>query len=111
MRARHGPPSRLSSSTSGAVKPLGPHHCFASFTSVHAFQTRSRGASKVRLMTSSRFDDDAPLLFAALRAHMFSLLRLKFFQLAQLLDGNQGSRQVAGFVFSGTENRGRSLAR
>src|SRR5258706_11933001 len=35
------------------VTPLGPHHCFIRSGSVKHFHTRSRGASKTRLMTNS----------------------------------------------------------
>src|ERR1700684_3534442 len=46
MQKRDFPPTRKSIWQTGAVKPLGPHHCFTYFGSVHAFQTSSRGASK-----------------------------------------------------------------
>jgi hypothetical protein len=35
-------------------KPTGPHHCDRWFTSVNIFHTRSRGASKTRVILSSR---------------------------------------------------------
>src|SRR5579871_452248 len=46
MQQRNFPPTRKSILQTGAVKPLGPHHCITYFGSVHAFQTNSRGASK-----------------------------------------------------------------
>src|SRR6202043_123049 len=35
----------------GEVKPFGPHHGIPYFGSVHAFQTNSRGASKMLVTT------------------------------------------------------------
>src|SRR3972149_4139749 len=49
------PPTRRSMSQEGAMKPSGPHQRFTSSGSVHAFHTSSRGASNVRLSTSSFF--------------------------------------------------------
>src|SRR6202007_510469 len=51
MQQRNFPPTRKSILQTGAVKPLGPHHCITYFGSVHAFQTNSRGASKTRVIT------------------------------------------------------------
>src|SRR6202020_2701065 len=51
MQQRSFPPTRKSISQTGAVKPLGPHHCMMYFGSVHAFQTSSRGASKTLVTT------------------------------------------------------------
>src|SRR6201996_4016407 len=51
MQQRHLPPTRKSISQTGAVKPFGPHHCITYFGSVHAFQTNSRGASKILVTT------------------------------------------------------------
>src|ERR1700733_5519081 len=51
MQQRSFPPTRKSISQTGAVKPLGPHHCMMYFGSVHAFQTSSRGASKILVTT------------------------------------------------------------
>src|SRR5207249_5545397 len=53
MPNRYLPPTRKSISMNGAVNPLGPHQRFACSGSVHAFHTRSRGASNVRAITSS----------------------------------------------------------
>src|SRR6202142_3666860 len=51
MQQRSLPPTRKSILQTGAVKPFGPHHCMMYFGSVHAFQTSSRGASKILVMT------------------------------------------------------------
>src|SRR5579863_5952819 len=51
MQKRDFPPTRKSILQTGAVKPLGPHHCITYFGSVHAFQTNSRGASKTLVTT------------------------------------------------------------
>ena len=51
---RYRPPGRTSISQTGFVKPFGPHHCATCFGSVQASNTRSRGASKVRVSTKSR---------------------------------------------------------
>src|SRR5216683_365800 len=53
MQQRNFPPTRKSIWQTGAVKPFGPHHCITYFGSVHAFQTNSRGASKI-LVTTNR---------------------------------------------------------
>src|SRR5208283_6210452 len=57
MQKRYRPPKRRSISQDGEVKPIGPHHCITNFGSVHAFQTNSRGASKILVITrfSKRF--------------------------------------------------------
>src|ERR1700689_3919976 len=51
MQRRDFPPTRKSIWQTGAVKPFGPHHCITYFGSVHAFQTNSRGASKILVTT------------------------------------------------------------
>src|ERR1700744_5408727 len=51
MQQRNFPPTRKSIWQKGAVKPFGPHHCITYFGSVHAFQTNSRGASKILVTT------------------------------------------------------------
>src|SRR2546422_10510870 len=56
MQYRKLPPRRKSTERKGVVKSFGPHHCFISFGSVQACQTRSRDASKIRVMTISFFD-------------------------------------------------------
>src|SRR6266446_8488990 len=72
--ASHLPPGRRSSSTTGAVKPSGPHQFFACTGSDHTFQRRSRGASKVRLMTSVFSAGAAARLFAVFEAGIVLLL-------------------------------------
>src|SRR5579859_8138982 len=52
---RIAPPGRRSISQIGAVNPLGPHQRASRSGCVHALNTSSRGASNVRVMTSSRF--------------------------------------------------------
>src|SRR5438045_5251952 len=51
MQRRDFPPTRKSILQTGVVKPFGPHHCITYFGSVHAFQTNSRGASKILVTT------------------------------------------------------------
>src|ERR1700749_2596392 len=51
MQQRSFPPTRKSIWQTGEVKPFGPHHCMMYFGSVHAFQTNSRGASKILVTT------------------------------------------------------------
>src|SRR6266700_239985 len=51
MQQRSFPPTRKSIWQTVAVKPFGPHHCITYFGSVHAFQTNSRGASKILVTT------------------------------------------------------------
>src|ERR1700692_1031733 len=51
MQQRSFPPTRKSIWQTGEVKPFGPHHCIMYFGSVHAFQTNSRGASKILVTT------------------------------------------------------------
>src|SRR6267143_7274730 len=53
MQKRYFPPMRKSILMNGAVNPFGPHQRFACSGSVHAFHTRSLGASNVRAITSS----------------------------------------------------------
>src|SRR5205809_7770015 len=52
MQYRKAPPILRSAERTGVVNPFGPHHFFISPGSVHAFHTRSRGASKLRVVTS-----------------------------------------------------------
>src|SRR6266542_5095561 len=89
MSMRMAPPGRTSNWHTGFVNPSGPHHCATWFGLVHASNTSSRGASMVRVRTSSRSDDAGGEVvtfedrFAAdpvlrLFAGMFLLLDLKF---------------------------------
>src|SRR5437016_584733 len=54
---RIAPPGRTSSSQTGLVNHFGLHHCAMCFGSVQALNTSSRGASKMRVMTTSRLLD------------------------------------------------------
>src|SRR5262249_5977963 len=89
MQKRYLPPTRRSILQEGDVKYFGPHQRIKCSGSVHAFQTNSRGASKTRVMTSSRSGDFAEGSFF-LAAMLFllgfrlSVLRLAFLQLAQI---------------------------
>src|SRR5688500_8453060 len=76
MTARHFPPGRTSSSTTGVVKFLGPHHCPAALGSANAFHTSSRGASNTRVITSSRLPAPDALSTALSFAAMQFLLGL-----------------------------------
>src|SRR5450432_4234568 len=60
------------------VKPVGPHHFTTCCGSVHASQTRSRGASNTRVIKISRSEVSST---GMLLADMFLLL---FLQLAQV---------------------------
>src|SRR3972149_245681 len=78
---RMAPPGRTFNSQTGFVNPFGPHHCATCFGSVHALNTSSRGASKTRVMTSSRsVAVMASLVFALLTVMLFLLV----FRLAQI---------------------------
>src|SRR2546428_1202480 len=55
MQYRRTPPTRKSAWKTGVVKPRGPHQRLTCAGSVHAFQTRSCGASKMRVMTTPPF--------------------------------------------------------
>src|ERR1043165_4881132 len=50
----HSPPGRRSCRSVVVRKPSGPYHALVCRESVKASNTSSRGASKVRLMTTSR---------------------------------------------------------
>ena len=54
MSIRMAPPGRASASQTGLVNPCGPHHRASRSGSVHALKTSARGASKVRVRTTSR---------------------------------------------------------
>src|SRR2546428_8807768 len=55
MQWRRTPPTRKSVWKTGVVKPRGPHQRLTCSGSVQAFQTRSCGASKMRVMTTPPF--------------------------------------------------------
>src|SRR5712692_786442 len=78
-RTRHAPPGRRSISQESVVKPRGPHHCLMRSGSVQALKTRLRGASKTRVITSSRSASFSVGLFVF--AVIVFLLRLQFLQI------------------------------
>src|SRR5260370_42150869 len=82
MTMRQAPPGLTSISQTGFVKPRGPHQCAMCLGSVHALNTSSRGASKTRVMTSSRCGALVTALFLSLLAAMLLLL---LFQLDQIV--------------------------
>src|SRR5688572_29632087 len=53
MQARYFPPTRRSIFAAGDVKSFGPHQRMKCSGSVHAFQTSSGGASKMRVISTS----------------------------------------------------------
>src|ERR1700744_4504274 len=87
MQKRDFPPTRKSIWHTGVVKPFGPHHCVTYFGSVHAFQTSSRGASKI-LVTTIRsislavFSVISYLLFLHLIYYDFQFVEALFPELA-----------------------------
>src|SRR5713101_596406 len=62
MTMRKEPPGRTSISQIGLVNPFGPHHFAICFGSIHALNTTSRGASRRRVMTSSRLSPTVELV-------------------------------------------------
>src|ERR1700730_11936287 len=93
MCTRIAPPGRASSSQTGFVKPLGPHHCASSCGSVHALNTTSRGASNTRVILSWRSADSRAgstlramflLLCTQCGYFYFACFRFAFLQLAQV---------------------------
>src|ERR1700753_3105238 len=71
MQYRNLPPTRKSILQTGAVKPLGPHHCMTYFGSVHAFQTSSRGASKILVTIIRSVSSTMRFVFFLLFLHLF----------------------------------------
>src|SRR5882724_1106952 len=66
MMKRHTPPGFTSIARTVLVKPFGPHQFAMCLGSVHIFQTRSRGASTVRVKTMVASPGATmPLLFSA----------------------------------------------
>src|SRR5271166_2076748 len=63
---RMAPPLRTSSSHTGFVNPLGPHHSAMCRLSVHTLKTSSLGASNTRVTTRSHFEDSVGALLVAL---------------------------------------------
>src|SRR5580704_17856498 len=74
MTNRQTPPGRKSKLEVVVVKPIGPHHCARCLRSVHAENTRSRGASNARMPTKDRASRSRSILLAAVIAGV--LLRL-----------------------------------
>src|SRR5437660_77335 len=66
MSRRMPPPGRASHSWTRFVKNFGPHHRARCCGSVHARNTSARGASNTRVRTTSRSDDVAGSLLAAI---------------------------------------------
>src|SRR5262244_2974037 len=79
MQTRKVPPGRISMSQYVVTKPCGPHQRATRSGSVHAWNTRWRGASKVRVMTSSRSRWSASMLV------LVSILLLLCLQLVQVI--------------------------
>src|SRR4051794_35661400 len=65
MQIRYLPPTRRSIWPGGDVKLAGPHQRINRAGSVQALKTSSRGASKTRVMTSSRVPVPEPVLLVA----------------------------------------------
>src|SRR5580704_4140475 len=82
MQRRDFPPTRTSILQTGAVKPFGPHHCITYFGSVHAFQTSSRGASKI-LVTTIR--SISLTVFSVISALLFLHLLYNYIQFVEAL--------------------------
>src|SRR5688572_14336910 len=75
MQNKNLPPSRKSILHNGEVKPVGPHQRITYSGSVHALQTSSIGASKVRVMTRSRFFTRSVASVIKLSFNLFSACR------------------------------------
>src|ERR1039458_575923 len=65
MQNRNVPPGRMSMSQNVVVNPCGPHQRATCSGSVHALNTRARGASMTRVTRSSRSVVSAAMLVAA----------------------------------------------
>src|SRR5918992_6148009 len=83
------PPTRKSIWQKGVVKPFGPHQRIIRSGSVHALNTSSRGASKMRSMTSSCSAGSTPGLFPGvmllLLCFLVVILLLLCLNLAQVI--------------------------
>src|SRR5579871_388329 len=82
MQQSNFPPTRKSILQEGAEKPFGPHHCMMYFGSVHAFQTNSRGASKILLTVIRSVSFTVFIVISGLR--FFHLIHNRF-QLVETL--------------------------
>src|SRR5579872_844829 len=85
IRIYHPPPTRKSISHWRTVKPCGPHHCDRCSGCVHTLKTSARGASKTRVMTSSRDDSVAAVLVAGILLLLLLHLAQIFFETIETL--------------------------
>src|SRR5271170_3690985 len=81
MEARNVPPGRTSMSQRSVTKPCGPHQRAARSGSVQALNTSRRGASKMRVITSSRSVDPGASAAMLVLASICVLLRLQFVEI------------------------------
>src|SRR5258706_3778218 len=79
---RQAPPTRTSASQTGLVNSFGPHQRARCSGSVHALNTSSRGASKTRVITTSR--SIAVSLAGVLGVPLADILSLLFFHFHQI---------------------------
>src|SRR5919197_1000044 len=77
---RQVPPGLTSIFSTIVVLFLNPHHCGIKFGSVCALNTSSRGASKMRVITTSRSERIVNVELELFFAGMFTLLFLNFLQ-------------------------------
>src|SRR4029453_2350518 len=78
---RHGPPGRRSISQTGIVQPSGPSSQFGTCSEfVQASQTSSRGASKARVISSSRSDTVVRVVSPTFVVDILPLLSLELLQ-------------------------------
>src|SRR5580692_5848586 len=97
MQKRDFPPTRKSILQTGAVKPFGPHHCITYFDSVHAFQTNSRGASKILVTTIRSVSLTAFFVISDLRSFHFLYNHIQFVE-TLFPESAVISRPVADFL-------------
>src|SRR5579864_2280976 len=76
MTKRQTPPARNSWELVVVRNPVGPHHCARCFGSVHACQTRSRGASSTRVPVIA-IGSARSMLFLALTRALLGLQDLE----------------------------------
>src|SRR5262245_43289634 len=76
MHTSETPPSRKSILATGDVKLVGPHQVLTCSASLHAFQTRSTGTSKVRVNVKSLVFSFCALVFAARSTRTMAMLKL-----------------------------------
>src|ERR1700689_3066212 len=109
MQQRSFPPTRKSIWQTGAVKPFSPHHCITYFGSVHAFQTSSRGASRI-LVTTIR--SISLTVFSVISDPLFLHLIYNHFQLVETLfpESAIGKRPVADCLYCLWPKRAHTLS-